>query len=351
MHKRREQRHTPIKRSLISQNEYPPKRTQVRPKSQFLLTRSQHISLTVTKPSGFLAQAKFHLYTIWLFTESNIPTFVFPNTAFGILSALAGAQLLSSEAPPAIQILLRVPLVILFNWTNVFIFDLSNQRFPDSIAEDKLNKPWRPICIGRITPNETRQLALVSIPLVLAFNAALGVWRETALLLILTWLYNDLRGGDELSRDFIIATAFAIYNHGSLRIAAGSTAEISTNGYLWIGVISATILMTMQVQDLKDMKGDSSRGRKTWPLVLGSVASRWIIAVSILGWALLCMWFWDAGFIGVGPLGLGGYVAWRALYLKEPGQDGTTWRLWCLWTALLYAMPAGLQLHTLNFLY
>lgn len=279
-----------------------------------------------------------------MFTESNFPTFVYPNTCFGFLSALAGPLLLSSESPSILSVLLRIPLVAFFNWSNVFIFDLSNQRFPDSIAEDKLNKPWRPICVGRISPDETRFLALCSIPLVLFANWLLGCWRETALLLILTWLYNDLRGGDELSRDFIIATAFSIYNHGSLVIAAGSYGvEVSTAGYIWIAVISATILTTMQVQDLKDMEGDASRGRKTWPLVIGEQASRWMIAVCTLGWAVFCVWFWSAGLLGIPPLALGAYVAWRSVMLRDPKADGKTWRYWCAWTAVLYTMPAGLR--------
>jgi len=64
---------------------------------------------------------------IWAFTESNFITFVLPNTAFGILSALAGQKLLQMNAGASqltsAAILRRTPLAIAFNWANVLVFD------------------------------------------------------------------------------------------------------------------------------------------------------------------------------------------------------------------------------------
>ncbi|RAH58736.1 hypothetical protein BO85DRAFT_477362 [Aspergillus piperis CBS 112811] len=139
-----------------------------------------------------------HLPTlIWHFTESNIPTFVLPNSAFGFLGALSGPALTTSPTPPHLSTLLpRLPLLILFNWALVFIFDLSNQRLPESIHEDHLNKPWRPLPTNRITADQTRRLLLATIPIVLGITYTLGVWQETCPILILTWMYNDLKGCD-----------------------------------------------------------------------------------------------------------------------------------------------------------
>ncbi|KAI2830013.1 hypothetical protein CBS147320_4070 [Aspergillus niger] len=88
----------------------------------------------------------FHLHSlptlIWHFTKSNIPTFVIPNSAFGFLGALPGPALTTSPSTPSLTtLLLRLPLVIIFNWATVLIFDLSNQRLPESIHKDRLNKP------------------------------------------------------------------------------------------------------------------------------------------------------------------------------------------------------------------
>ncbi|KAJ5190950.1 uncharacterized protein N7498_009935 [Penicillium cinerascens] len=215
---------------------------------------------------------------IWQFTESNFPTFVLPNSGFGLLAALA-APILTSRLEPLhpVDLLLRGLQVVLFNWANVFVFDLANQRLPESIVEDHLNKPWRPLPTNQISPETTRRLMLGAIPAALLISAILGVGTESSFILILTWLYNDLHGGDEIIRDLIIALGYGLYLSSSLKIAIGPHHHITEHGYRWIAMMSGIILTTMQVQDLKDQAGDATRGRQTWPLVLGDSVSRWII--------------------------------------------------------------------------
>ena len=133
-----------------------------------------------------LRQIKRFIGTLWLFSQSDIPTFVVPNTAFGIFGALSGSQMTAQGGVHVGQIMQRLPLVILFNWSNVFIFELANQRQPESVIEDRINKPWRPLPTGRISPDGTRRLMLVAIIAVFAINVAMGVWKETALLFVLT---------------------------------------------------------------------------------------------------------------------------------------------------------------------
>lgn len=102
----------------------------------------------------------------WLLTESNAPTFVGPNTVFGICGALASPWM-AVEAAGAVhgaeplmitllRVMARLGHVILFNWSNLFIFDLANQRLPESAAEDALNKPWRPVPRGLVTADQIR---------------------------------------------------------------------------------------------------------------------------------------------------------------------------------------------------
>ena len=276
--------------------------------------------------------------TLWLFCESDVFTFVAPNVAFGIFGASSSALVVAQESMSMVHILEALPSVALFNWSNVFIFELANQRSPESVREDIVNKPWRPLPSGRMDSEQTRKLMLFAIPGVLITNLALGVWKETALLLVLTWLYNDLKGGDELIRDVIISLAFGCYNHGSLRLAAGLRTEISYYGYSWIACISLVILTTMQVQDLKDQQGDRLRGRRTIPLAFGETFSRYSIAVAVLGWS--CAMFWQFPMLcALLPVILGCYICYRVLYLRATKADSQTWKWWCLWTISLYALP------------
>ncbi|PYH88427.1 hypothetical protein BO71DRAFT_454076 [Aspergillus ellipticus CBS 707.79] len=272
---------------------------------------------------------KFHLRSLpalfWHFTESNLPTFVLPNTAFGLLSALASPSLTTSPHPSPPP--LPLPLFSLL---------------PQSILEDHHNKPWRPLPTNRITPTQTRRLLLVAIPLFLAQNYWLGVWHETALIFVLTWVYNDLGGGDEICRDGVIALAYGLFNCASLRIMAsgGGGVEdvyLTETGYLWIGIISGVILTTMQVQDLKDQVGDRTRGRQTIPIVLGERCSRVMVAGFVGLWTVVCVWYWGVrGWCVVGLGGMGGWVVLQVLFGRD---DAVAWRLWCGWLVGLYCLP------------
>lgn len=329
---------------------------------------------TRKQPTNLFKRALNLLLLTWEFQESNIPTFLLPNSLFGLLGALSGTLLvlvpgtgagseqldLVPEVSP-LAILLRFPLVFLFNFLNNLTFDLANQTAPMAVEEDKVNKPWRPIPSGRVTQEQTRRAMLFVIPLVMAFNWAVGTWEEGMGITVLTWMYNDLGGGDELSRDVIIAIAFALFNGGSLRLSVPSPAsssfgsaahyEISPQGYIWLAIISGVILTTMQVQDLKDQEGDRLRGRKNVPLVFGERFSRWVIAICVSAWSVACVVFWATqmmassgriSFAALGfvvPLGLGWYVAFRALVLRGKPADARTWRLWCAWTVGLYLLP------------
>ncbi|OHE90563.1 hypothetical protein CORC01_14148 [Colletotrichum orchidophilum] len=293
---------------------------------------------------------------IWDFTESNFATFVVPNTAFGLLGGLTGQPLTSGHAA-ILPVIYRFPLVVAFNWYSVLIFDLANQRGPESVAEDLANKPWRPIPAGKVTPEQTRKAMLVAIPAVLAFNYVLDVWKEGVFILILTWLYNDLRGGDELVRDAIIAVAYFLFNTASLKItisgvaaaaAAGAADDVHAHvpisitheGYAWAAIISAAILTTMQVQDLKDQAGDRGRGRATVPLFFGDRASRASLAVLVPFWSCICVYVWHIrSWAVLLPTLSGAMVVVGVLRTRTPETDARAWKLWCLWTICLYSLP------------
>ena len=292
--------------------------------------------------SYFTTYVEF-LHILWLFTKDDFDTFVLPNTVFGISAALS-KQLLPSdpEHRQVYSVLGRLPSVLFFNWSNLLIFDLANQRLPGSVKEDMINKPWRPIPTGRISQRQTRHLMLIAIPLVILSNSALSVWKETALLFSLTWIYNDLGGGDEnwLVRNAIIAIAFFLYNLGSLKVASGTSGQaehlMGSAAFGWTAAISAVILTTMHVQDLKDQEGDRTHNRQTAPLVLGESLARWTIAVPVLFWSLVWALVWGLWIL---PIGLGSCIAYRILWERGKEADRRSWRLWCLWTAVLYLLP------------
>lgn len=237
-----------------------------------------------------------------------------------------------------------MPGILVYNIVNLLVFGLANQRSPDSVAEDRINKPWRPIPRGKITTEQTRRLMLATIPIVLPINYVLGLWRQGVFILLLTWLYNDLHGGDEaFLRELIIAVAYGLFNSGSLKVAAGPGSLLTQMGVVWTAVVSSVILTTMQVQvqDLKDKEGDRTRGRRTIVLFLGEEFSRASIAFFLCFWSCLCIYFWALGALAMATNGaVSLLLALRVFYVRSSSrEDARTWRLWCAWRASLYTMP------------
>jgi hypothetical protein len=105
---------------------------------------------------------RYHAYSVWLFTWSDLKTIVIPKTVFGTLSALAFPVFeIDSIRPPTTNgILWRVPLTAFWVWIILLPFVIDNQRLALSIEEDKVNKPWRAIASGRLDKSYAKILML-----------------------------------------------------------------------------------------------------------------------------------------------------------------------------------------------
>ncbi|KAM7203904.1 UbiA prenyltransferase family [Rhypophila sp. PSN 637] len=279
---------------------------------------------------------------LWSFIESDFVTFAVPSTAFGLFGALASSVLCDHDEPSILplQILRRMPLLLAFNVGNLLIVDLANQRIDGSVAEDKVNKPWRPIPQGKITTEQTRRVLLATIPVILALDYLLGVGKHGLMIAVLCWMYNDLGGSDEaLVREMCNAVAYGLFNSGSLAVAVRRPG-LSPLGLAWTLVISGVILTTMQVQDLKDQAGDQLRGRKTICLWVGEWFSRITIAFFVCFWSCVCGYFWMLDPLASSLVGLvASAVSVRVLFFRSPKEDARTWKLWCFWHASLYCLP------------
>ncbi|KAK0671264.1 UbiA prenyltransferase family-domain-containing protein [Cercophora samala] len=314
--------------------------TGLSPSSPLLPTAQhpQHSPVLTSNPRSWIKGVPF---LIWQFTENDFPTFILPNSAFGIFGALAGPRLFSDETGPTVsEVLWRVPIVILYNWYMTFIFDLANQRGADSVEEDRINKPWRPIPSGYATMEHARILLLSSIPLAMAMNWYLGVFFEGIWILVLVWMYNDLRGGDHMLRDPLIAAGSLGFNGGSLRLAGGVGRTVNDEGHLWTVMIAAVILTTGYIQDLKDQVGDKLRERKSVPILIGDGLCRVVIAAFILSWSFACAYFWRLKLWAfVVPVLLGAGIGMNGLLKRNREADYATWRTWCFWLIVLFTLP------------
>ena len=283
----------------------------------------------------------YHLHSIWLFTFSDLKTIVIPSTVFAAIHSISHVLQRGSQDQLAWALTRSMP-VALWAWLNLLPFAIDNQRQPEAIEEDRINKPWRTMPAKRMTQDQARRVMFVLYPAAVLTSAYLGGLRQSLVLVILGVWYNDLAGADAscVIRNFINGCGFVCYTSGAMQVALQIEPFSDRFLSLWFTTIGAVIFSTVQTQDMYDQSGDSVRGRKTVPLVIGDQTARWTIALPTGFWSIFCPWFWTSPLAGyVAPVSLGLFVVIRTLRRRSAEHDKDTFRLWNLWLISLYCLP------------
>lgn len=281
-----------------------------------------------------------------LITESNQKAYVQPVTLFAMLSIASGG-VTSNSNPSWKDIALSFPRVLFYIWLYVLYFDCSNQKDPEAVKEDKINKPWRAIPSGRLTIEGAQRWYVGAIITLLAVSGLwLGGFPEAVAFMVETWAYDYASGADFWwSKNIINMMFYATGQLGGTRVAAESmpNTTMSRAGYEWCGMLALEILTTIQIQDIKDEEGDAARGRRTMPIVIGAKPTRWLTSTTISFWSVACPLYWASGNLHAGfilPLLIGGTVAIRTLFCCSVPADRVTWNMYTLmWLPALYATP------------
>ncbi|TLD32818.1 hypothetical protein PspLS_01258 [Pyricularia sp. CBS 133598] len=317
----------------------------------------QHTSKALTR---FLN----HLY---LFTKADVKTILVPSMIFALTNGVALSLLLRDKAgiPSPMVVLARTPLILLYVWLDLILFCISNQRKPSSIEEDRLNKPSRPMPAGIVSPDEAATLFVAVSIIALLVSHMLGAFMPTATLLALTFWYNDLGGADHpILKPFLNGAGFPCYLVGALQVAlnpapwSASVApapEVMFLLWRWVAVVAGAIFLTNNIQDLKDVAGDTAAKRRTVPIVIGDAPTRWLVAVPLLACSVAAPLLWSVPDLSQSPwlagikvvlayapvMLLGLVVAVRTLMLRTVQEDHATFTLWCVWLISLYCLPLG----------
>ncbi|KAK4182972.1 UbiA prenyltransferase family [Podospora australis] len=283
----------------------------------------------------------FHLHSLWLFTKNDFKTAVLPQAVFAIglaLSIAAGDDAASHHT----ELLSRAPLMLAWSWLHLLVFNVGNQRRPASLVEDSINKPWRPIASGRLSPDEALPLLRVLVLLAVIVSIGLDNYPACASCMIYNWLYNDLDGDSTgpVERNFWNAIGLGCLGWGSAGVLLGQAAAGSR--WDWMLLMGAVIFTTVHAQDMEDMEGDLARGRKTPPLVYGEKKTRLSIAIFAILWSVVCPAFWRVAPWPVScvPLALGCGMAFLTTTRWDRASDVIVWKMWCVWMAVLYILPA-----------
>ncbi|KAF4973333.1 hypothetical protein FZEAL_9349 [Fusarium zealandicum] len=294
----------------------------------------------------------FHFHTLCLFTKSDLPTSTGINTTFAIAGILAGPATISNADINLSQLGRGVLVALYFTWHLTLCFNLGNQRQPQSLIEDGANKPWRPIPAGRISPELTRTWQFVAIASLLGLcYTVLGAWQETAFYLFCTWLYNERAWGDKSwwQRALMNACGITTNRVATLRVAvlathlqlqASEPFHFTNKGLGWFLICAGIVFTTIQVQDLRDQEGDALIDRQTLPLILGDAPTRWITAVGVWTWSVICPLYWQLGPLGcMIPILTGAGVTAHMLVYRTHWHDQASFRLVAAWWISLYFLP------------
>lgn len=235
--------------------------------------------------------------------------------------------------------------MVFWLWMNLLIEDITNQRLPDSVAEDTINKPWRPIPSGRLSGEEAQQILRTLIPVCLFTSAVLQSFEPSVTFMTLVWLYNDLDGAGTgpLQRNMLNAAALACFGWGALTTLSGSSTDVGCNSVLiyWIAITAAIVMTTIQAQDFPDMAGDKVRGRKTIPLVFNETWARGTLAGLVLFWSIVCLSFWNvtSTLAWMVVLGIAVTLSLKTTLNRTQSSDKIVWKLWCFWMTSVYFLP------------
>ncbi|KAF5376583.1 hypothetical protein D9757_009585 [Collybiopsis confluens] len=261
-----------------------------------------------------LTSVNYHLKTLFLFTRSDYKTIFFPVLIFSFATS------------PKIQAgsVLRT---VIWIWVHLLQANVSNQTF--SGHEDLINKPWRPLPSGRITPNQARALRWCLMILCLCVSAAYGpmVLFASAALTIVEIVHDDVGfSGGTILKNLCNVGGYSTFELG----AACSLNDGRLTDTAVIALICSCLIIftTISAQDFADVEGDKLSGRRTLPIVAPD-GSRYYILSVLLMWSYILIHMW-----GVGPrsggifVGMGAYIGSRYFRFREARDDRFSYLLY-----------------------
>ncbi|KAK0719138.1 hypothetical protein B0H67DRAFT_532735 [Lasiosphaeris hirsuta] len=282
----------------------------------------------------------YHAHTLWLFTYSSHKDTVYPSVAFALSTALS-RSIFPVPFTPA-----RLPLPLLWAWLALLFFSLHNQHSPASILEDAINKPWRPLPAGRITPRQTRALLAAVYPVWLGASVYLGAIKPCLGLTVLTWYYCELGGGEQggFARNALNALGYSCFFAGALQALAGPGEEVYAGKALaWLVVVSLIVFSMIHAQDFRDEEGDGLRGRTSVATTVGDRVARWMIVVAAVFWSVVVPAVLGLGVVVTLLLGgvavvLSGYII-RHLGSRTLEKDVVLYKLFISWFMVTILSP------------
>lgn len=269
---------------------------------------------------------------------------------FGALNASAASRLSMGPSLSIKQILEASPRILLWSWSNLLLFNLHNQRHASAVAEDAINKPWRPLPSGRLSPLQATRTMYCTYPVVLVISSTAGGLLPSLLEAFACLWYNEWGGAeDAVLKNILNGIGIACFFAGPLEAATGQSVFLGDmKAAAWLLILACAITTTSHAQDFRDMDGDRASGRITVPLLIGDMCARVILAVAVVLWTGVACWFWGLGLAewkaSAAAWTAGAAVIVNVFRNRTRQGDALVWKkLFPLWMMGLFMLPVQLD--------
>ncbi|KAJ6520601.1 UbiA prenyltransferase family [Mycena vulgaris] len=267
------------------------------------------------------------LWTLVLFTYTDFKTIVLPVSIF------------ASVAAP-VRFPGRLIYGTFWTWLHLLQVGVSNQY--TSISEDIVNRPWRPLPSGRISPKSAAVLRWLLVPICMLASIPFGseVGLSSLSLTLLLIAHDEIGAGRNWAgKNIINSMGYLSFELGATKImnANPQLDSIALQSLVCNGLVTLT---TIHAQDFSDIHGDIALGRVTFP-IYAPRASRLFTPLTLAMWSVFLGCSWD---LGPGShfllCGLGGVVGWRLFQFRTPNDDAHTFVVYTVWLLLIHILPA-----------
>ncbi len=268
----------------------------------------------------------------WHFNRYDLSSAMFP----GLIFALA-----AWHTPQATKSLLEVLLYgVFYFFLFSHIFCVSNQIA--GLEEDRLNKPDRLLVVGAVSLRGAWVRWIIGMLLFALVGWLLDVLIWTLLWQIIVCLHNFMGWSKHW---FTKNLSLSLGVIAQLAAAWQFVAPLSQEVWGWILFAALVTLSHASIQDLRDIAGDRTVGRRTLPIALGENFSRVFLAIAFALLPLLSY------IVLLAPAGSGWHVlvcagltaainlliAVRVLFLRNLQADHRTYMFFTYWYCLTLA--------------
>lgn len=286
------------------------------------------LSATLLAAHGFIGQ---QLHTALLFTYADYKTIFFP---IGIFAAVAAPCYSASHFAQGMT----------WIWMHLLQCNVSNQY--KSAAEDRLNRPWRPIPAGRVTETQAAVLRWILFACCMVLSACYG-WDVAAVSLALT---ATMYGYDEMGlahhwagRSVANVAFYATFEIAATKIMGKSNIldDVARRAILFSVLVKLT---TNQFEDFADVAGDASVGRVTLPIQFPKFARGFSSAV-LVAWSAYLGAVWRPPPLAHGLfLALAIWISGRTLRSKGEAYDVRTRVYYNVWLFAAHLLPVAVRM-------